>query len=164
MREQAKQDPRLIQIVNYGRQVNAFFRDALWSIDPKIDKLENLVDRCIEIGSASVEGTAFALIVDRQNNMPDLFLSPSQKHNILMILHEALNNVLKNSNGDTIQMDFRVDHNRLRLSICDNGFGTKSTADENGYGIRSMKQRAKRINGEIRFTNTESWFCVELIV
>jgi signal transduction histidine kinase/ligand-binding sensor domain-containing protein len=164
MREQGKRDSKLIQIVDYGRQVNSYFRDALWSIDERTDRLVNLVDRLIEIGHKASEGTKFSLLIDKQKEMPALFLTPFQKRNILMISHEAINNILKHSSGDIIKMSFLVKNGKFYFGVCDNGKGIMQVNVDNGYGIKSMKRRVNRINGEIKLTQTESWFCVEIII
>jgi len=164
MRQQKKHDPSLEKIVEYSKVMNSSFRDALWSIYYNTDRLDNLVARIIEIAYQSVESTEFRLKVDKQENISNFNLSPLQKLNILMILRESLHNVIKHSNGDQIILVVEVKNRIFHLIVSDNGKGPISLEVEKGYGIRSMRQRASRINGDLNFIINESSFSVELTI
>lgn len=164
MRQQKNHDPSLERIVEYSKVMNSSFRDALWSIYYNTDRLDNLVTRIIEIAFQSVESTNFNLKVDKQEHIPNFNLSPLQKLNILMILRESLHNVLKHSSGDQVTLVIEVKNRYFYLVVSDNGKGPVSLKIEKGYGIRSMRQRASRINGDLNFIINESSFSVELTI
>jgi ligand-binding sensor domain-containing protein len=164
MRQQKNHDPSLERIVEYSKVMNSSFRDALWSIYYNTDSLDNLVARIIEIAFQSVECTNFNLKVDKQEHISNFNLSPLQKLNILMILRESLHNVLKHSNGDQITLLIEVKNRYFYLVVSDNGKGPGSLDIDKGYGIRSMRQRASRINGDLNFIINESSFSVELTI
>ncbi|MFN5422175.1 MAG: two-component regulator propeller domain-containing protein [bacterium] len=164
MRQQTKRDPKLERIVGYGMEINNSFRDALWSVDRNTDSIDNLIGRMIEIAYQSIESTHFNLKVDKQENIPIVNFSPLQKRNILLILREALHNVIKHSNGDLITLLVEVKDRQFCLVVNDNGQGPRSIEIDKGYGIRSMRQRASRMNGDLNFIIDESSFSVELVL
>jgi ligand-binding sensor domain-containing protein len=160
--EQGIKDVRLQKIADYGRQVNAAFRDALWSADERTDSLHNLVDRIIEIGHSSTEGTRFSFHFHKQSAISLINLDLKQKRNILMIVREAIHNVLKHSSGDAINLFFKMEAMKVQIEISDNGQNTNKEIAGTGMGIRSMKQRALNMNASINFSADSNGFYIKL--
>jgi len=155
-------DVRLQKIVDYGRQVNAAFRDALWSADERTDSLDNLVDRIIEIGHSLTESTRFIFQFHKQNAFSFINLGLKQKRNILMIVREALHNAIKHSNGDAITISLKMEARKVQIDISDNGTNSNPEILETGMGIRSMRQRAFRMNASIDFSANPHGFFIKL--
>jgi ligand-binding sensor domain-containing protein len=155
-------DIRLQQIVDNGRQVNAAFRDALWSADERTDSLDNLVDRIIEIGHSSTEGSRFSFHFHKQPGISLINLSLKQKRNILMIVREGVHNVLKHSSGDSINIFLKMEAVKVQIEISDNGQNNNKEIEETGIGIRSMKQRALKMNALIDFSADSNGFYIKL--
>jgi len=78
-RETGSKDSRLQQIIDYGKQVNASFRDVLWSMETSNDHILNLFDRINEIGNTSVENTSFEFVILRHNVHDEYKLTTRQK-------------------------------------------------------------------------------------
>jgi ligand-binding sensor domain-containing protein len=155
-------DIRLQQIVDNGRQVNAAFRDALWSADERTDSLDNLVDRIIEIGHSSTEGSRFSFHFHKQPGISLINLSLKQKRNILMIVREGFHNALKHSSGDSINLFLKMEAGKVQIEISDNGQNNNKEIEETGMGIRSMKQRALKMNASIDFSADSNGFYIKL--
>lgn len=155
-------DVRLQQIVDNGRQVNAAFRDALWSADERTDSLDNLVDRIIEIGHSATEGTHFSFQFLKQPDISLINLGLKQKRNILMIVREGIHNALKHSNGDSIIVSINVEGGQVQIDISDNGTNEEMQILETGMGIRGMRQRALRMNASIIFFIDSNGFHIKL--
>ena len=75
----------------------------------------------------------------------------AQSLDVLRVLQEALTNVLKHSQASHIEVAFHSDAESLRMSITDNGVGFDTTAAQQspGIGLRSLRQRAQRLAGEL---------------
>ena len=68
---------------------------------------------------------------------------------------EALNNGLKHSGADTIDVDIRSSEDGLRLIIQDNGRGFNYDATHlSGIGLSSMKERVKKLGGLLSIEST----------
>lgn len=165
LKEIEVKDKRLIQIAEYGRQVSSSFRDALWSADARTDKIENLVDRIAEIGLTATDDTKFYFVMEKFKLPPDLHINLKIKRTILMIVREAINNVLKHSTGDTIKIILLYEHKKMKIEIIDNGQGAFSKINNtHGMGILSMKTRTKRIQADIKFFEDEFGFHILLTI
>lgn len=74
-------------------------------------------------------------------------------YQLYRIGQEALNNSIKHSRCTLITIDIKRDRDVLRMSISDNGKGITKHADDVGYGLSSMQERALLIHGELRISN-----------
>ena len=75
-----------------------------------------------------------------------LFL-PSTR--VLEIFKEALNNIVRHSGCTEVSIDFRVESSQLVLRLQDNGRGFDAAESGSGNGLRSMRQRARELRGEL---------------
>lgn len=70
----------------------------------------------------------------------------------LTITKEALSNIKKHSNADTIHISMREYTCLYRLSIADNGTNATLPAESTGMGLENMRARAAALKGTIRFS------------
>jgi len=75
---------------------------------------------------------------------------------IYRIVQEILNNALKHSNAETINIELRVENNRLFLAISDNGIGfdTSKIDEAKGIGWKNIFSRISMLGGDI-FVDSE---------
>lgn len=64
---------------------------------------------------------------------------------LFRIAQEAINNAVRHSQGDSIEVRLDRDMDALRLEIRDNGIGMKPAAGARGSGIDNMRTRARLI-------------------
>jgi signal transduction histidine kinase len=157
-------DPRLQQIVEQSRQVNASFRDAIWSTDTRTDELQNLIDRIAETGNQMTEGTPYGFYFHRHEKLPKRQLKPMEKRNVMLIVREALLNAVKHSQGNRIDVSILLQDDKLIFTIIDNG--NVMTNDENRYGMgqHSMRQRALKMGADIYIGPAPDGYMVRLVV
>lgn len=164
MDESVQQDNRLLQIIEYGKQIQHNFRDVLWSLETRTDEILNLFDRLSEIGNKAVENTQFDFVIYKNKIDERYQLSNRQKREILLISRECIHNALKHSNGHLILFDFSLVNNKLRLVISDDGFNEDSNINMNGFGIPSIMMRVKKMGGKVSFAKNERGFEVILLL
>ena len=75
-------------------------------------------------------------------------LSPAVAINLLRILQEVIQNIVKHSHADKIYCSVSSDK-LLSINIRDNGKGFDTTARSHGNGLENMKHRAAEINFEL---------------
>ncbi|HLD30149.1 MAG TPA: response regulator, partial [bacterium] len=78
----------------------------------------------------------------RESEVPE-----SLKTVIYRITQEALNNVAKHSQGNSVRLSLQKNGGRIELSIHDNGRGFDMRSTQKGLGLSSMKERAELSGG-----------------
>jgi signal transduction histidine kinase len=83
-------------------------------------------------------------------------MSSVQKLMIFRIVQEALNNVAKHSQADTVIVDLKSENDLLILLIDDNGTGFSINNKQVGvgFGLGSMKERARMSGGVLAIDST----------
>ncbi|MFO7526708.1 MAG: PAS domain-containing sensor histidine kinase [Ignavibacteriaceae bacterium] len=81
----------------------------------------------------------------------ELIIEPDKATAIFRIFQEALTNVARHSEADTVSITLRKEHNSLALQIKDNGIGITQgqISDVKSLGILGMKERAMVFGGEV---------------
>jgi PAS domain S-box-containing protein len=82
-----------------------------------------------------------------------LGLSAAASDHLYRIAQEALANALKHSHANSIKVTLDIERERVRLEVCDDGWGVKD-ADQNapGLGLRIMQYRASMIGARLKIT------------
>jgi signal transduction histidine kinase len=90
---------------------------------------------------------------------------------IYRVLQEALNNALRHSKADTIQVSLETVKDRIRLCVKDNGCGfdpddvIRSSDPLSGYGLKGMSDRAEVVGGSLSLDSSPgrgTTVCLEL--
>ena len=96
----------------------------------------------------------------------DVLLQPGQAYQLFSIIHEAVNNALKHSGGNRIQVVFKsVAHKNLRVIVADNGTGRLENLleKEHGNGLYNMRHRAGIMKWNLEWKqNNNSGILVEI--
>ena len=148
-------------IGNNTRQAVSTMRDLVWSIDSRRDKVVDLKDKIAETCHRVLANSKFTYSIEFDEHSDVMkTINPKMKQELLLIFKEALNNILKHSNGDKIAVRLLLKNKFLHLEINDNGTHRDSQS-HTGQGIDNMKYRAQEINGQLRINQTEKSFSVE---
>ncbi|WP_379945864.1 sensor histidine kinase [Enterococcus devriesei] len=99
--------------------------------------------------------------VELRGEVPN-HLNQEQERTLLMILKEALANVMKHSNATKVTLSFNEMPAFYRLQILDNGTLTKKNGD--GIGLKSMRQRVTKIGGQLHVAQTPNNFMIHVIL
>lgn len=130
--------------------------EIVWAVRPGSDTLQGLLDYVAHFANELFVGDAIRCRQDLPANLPVRALPPDVRHNIFLIVKEALNNVLKHAGGKVVQLQVKLDGDKLRIIIADDGkgFSPATTVANGGHsGLENMKQRAQALGGELNVTS-----------
>jgi len=86
--------------------------------------------------------------------IPAVSITPEFRRNLYLIFKEALNNIIKHSEANEVEINILVEANSLIFSIQDNGVGFtenfKNSSMKLHMGIENMKKRALFLDGELK--------------
>ena len=102
-------------------------------------------------------GRPYPMPTDGRAAMVDFYrLPPKLEMALYRIAQEALNNALKHSGATTVVIRLRLEDKTLCLEIEDNGRGIDAARQHHpgGFGLLSMKERARQIGGYFSVVST----------
>lgn len=77
-------------------------------------------------------------------------LTREEEQEILNIVREALSNCVRHAKASHVDVTVRAHHNRIRVSVRDNGKGfTVTESSPKGYGLMNMETRARKLGGSL---------------
>jgi signal transduction histidine kinase len=145
--KQPQSAPLLDKISNNAAQLSENMQDIIWTIKQDHDKLEDLVTRIREFGLKLCDAKDIEFKVHISDSFRTSRLNPEQRRNLYLIFKECLNNAIKYSGCDTIQLFITQQGKHLKMVIQDNGKGFKEGEIKKGNGLNNISKRAREIKG-----------------
>lgn len=93
-----------------------------------------------------------ALAWEERDGLPDPPLERAHALHLYRIVREAISNVIRHAEAGRLRVRVRCDEDRLLLELTDDGSGGALAAARPGSGMRTMRERAAEVAGEIRWT------------
>lgn len=152
--EKAKQSLSVIQ--KSANEMTSNLGDLVWSINPKQDSFEKLVERIEQYGTeiCASRGISFKAFCDSIVSKDKL--SMEARHHIYLFAKEAINNAVKYSEAVEIELSVQETIGKLIFSVSDNGKGFNTATIKGGNGLNNMKKRADEIEAEFVLKSNEN--------
>lgn len=140
----------LEQISQNATEMMDSMSDIVWSINPKNDTLNSLLNRIKHhsnevLSSVEIE-MHYDIVAPEQQQ-----LSMMARKNIYLICKEAMNNIAKHSQAKNAFFKLWQEGTKLILEISDDGCGMEIHDGKGGNGMMSMKNRAHEMGGTIQY-------------
>lgn len=146
--------PQAIQLLDKNKEIVSEVMDNLsdivWAINPVNDKALNVFDRITQQISPLIYDAGFQLNLSIEDKCKDLNLSVIQRKNLYLIVKEIVNNSLKYSKGNEIEISLWENNKKLKVIVSDNGIGFNIKEIQQGNGLNNIKKRIEELNGELR--------------
>jgi len=141
------------KIEETSRETIENMHDIVWSIQPRSDRLGQVIDRMRTFGNNMFSGTNIDFVFNAEKEINELNLKMEQRRNLYLIYKEAINNAAKYSKSTRIRVELVRDLKTLKMVIEDNGIGFRVHETEAGNGLYTMKQRAQDLQGELNIVS-----------
>src|SRR5690554_6726749 len=149
---------KLSSISNFTTQTIYELRDTIWAMNKENITFEDLqarISNFIEHANNASEVMDFSFAIAPSVNRNHIFTSVAGM-NIYRIIQEAVNNALKYSSGNKIEVHISKLENQYYIEIIDNGNGFDTASDEMGNGLNNMKKRAREIGGKLKIASEQN--------
>ncbi len=130
------------------RTIQESLREIVWSVNPENDALENVLLRIQEHAAEVMEAKGITLSLRRPEILGEVHVPMQIRRPIVLILKEAVNNVVRHAACTNAWLSFDLDEGTLRIALRDDGKGF-IVADAKGNGLSTMSTRAKSIGGSL---------------
>lgn len=147
MADEANEKAR--RVSETARQVIKTLDETVWAVNPRNDTLPHLIDY---VGQFAVEFLRTANIdchLDVPLRVPEKNVSTEMRHNLFLVVKEALNNIVNHANATEARLKISADERDLCIAVEDNGRGFDHVPDNSrADGLRNMRQRIEEIDGK----------------
>jgi signal transduction histidine kinase/ligand-binding sensor domain-containing protein len=147
------------RISHAARQTVRSLEEIVWALRPGSDTLQSLIEYIAHFANELFETDSTKCRMNLQHDLPSRRLPPEMRHNIFLIVKEALNNSLKHAQAKEVRVQAKANQERLELIIEDDGRGFDPALSRNGegpghHGLGNMQRRSEAINGNLEVRST----------
>ncbi len=135
------------KIVNSARHTVQAVDEIVWAVNPENDTLDGLISYIGHYADELFEDSTVSLRLEVPMELPAIVLPAEVRHNLFLVVKEALHNVLKHSRASQVQVRVSATTTSLEFEIRDNGRGFDPGAPQSGNGLHNMRRRTEALNG-----------------
>jgi ligand-binding sensor domain-containing protein/signal transduction histidine kinase len=165
----------LTQIYDSAREMTRGMDEIVWAVNPRHDTLESLFNYLTRFAHEFLTPAKIRLRLEAPLEFPERAVGSEVRHNLFLAFKEALNNAVRHSGADEIQVRITLEADNLRVAVSDNGHGLAAGRHQQrsgdcdrivkGQGLSNIQARLKRIGGESRIiAQPGQGMCVEFMV
>jgi ligand-binding sensor domain-containing protein/signal transduction histidine kinase len=152
-----KDQPNLVavhaqKISQSAHQTVRALEEIVWALRPGSDSLQSLVEYIAHFASEQFEGNSARCRLDLPHDLPAVALPPEMRHNIFLVVKEALTNALKHAGAREVRIHAKADTNTLEIGVADDGHGFDPGVPKAGnrrQGLGNMHRRAEAMGGTL---------------
>ena len=139
----------LSRIAETSRELVDSMSDIVWAINPRRDRLSDVVQRMRRFANDACSARDVALAFRAPAGDDQLKLGPDVRRQAYLVLKESVNNAARHSGCSRVAVELRIEGDRLVLEVRDDGRGFDPGADFEGHGLASMRRRAAELGGTL---------------
>lgn len=147
------------ELLKTSEEMNISMREMLWSLNSGNDTLGSFIDYAILYTGNFLKKTKIMVYSECEDIIAETPISTEMRRNLFLCLKEAVNNVYKHSQANTVKLSFSQEDNNFSMKISDNGNGIPDGQKE-GNGLRNMKRRMNELSGECSIISENPGTCI----
>jgi signal transduction histidine kinase len=147
--------PDIERVATLGNELVAQMKEIVWSLNPGNDSLESLLIFVRLYFAQLFEPLPYQTGITFPQAIPYVALKGAIRRNIYLSIKEALNNVIKHSGANRVELIVELRLEKLIISVRDNGRGFPGNPDGNFFsnGLKNIQRRMDQVNGQLQFFN-----------
>jgi signal transduction histidine kinase/ligand-binding sensor domain-containing protein len=147
--EAEKAGEHVRQIGAAARQVTDSLDEIVWAVNPRNDAVSQVVDYVGQFAVEFARTAGLRIRVDLPERPPARKVSAEVRHNLFLVVKEALNNVARHARARAVVLRVECRGELLVISLEDDGDGFAASAGgAGGDGLRNMRQRVEEVGGQ----------------
>jgi len=139
---------RIEKISQAAHTVSRTLDEIVWTVNPRNDTLEGLVGYIGEYAAEFLSPSGIRLTLDLPVEVPAMSFSSEIRHQLLLVVKEALNNAVKSAAAREITIRVVLENGQLQMQIADDGKGFQAGANGRfANGLGNMQERLLTTGG-----------------
>ena len=144
--EAAKHSVSIIQ--KSATEMVTKLNDIIWLINPQKESLDDVITKLKEYAQNMCIAKNIKPHIQISGPVASCKPPIQTRKNIYLLCKEAINNVAKYSNAESLLMKFQLQQHSLEITICDDGNGFAMETVKRGNGLNNMQKRADDIGAD----------------
>jgi len=163
----AQLEAHLAKIAEAADETVRALEEIVWAVRPGSDSLQSLVEYIAHFANELFEGNSTRCRLDLPHDLPTIPLPPDMRHNIFLVVKEALTNVIKHAHANVVMVQAKATLETIEFIVQDNGKGFdpgRASHEGKRNGLSNMQRRAATMGGKLTINSVPTGTRVSLIV
>ena len=130
-----------------ARSLVSTLEGIVWAVDPEDNTLQSLADYLTGYMDDFFSHTPIACRFKVPVSCPPITLEGRVRHDLLMAVKEALNNIVRHADATEVELRLKVSEHCLEIDVADNGKGIENAKSGGGHGLRNLSARLTKLGG-----------------
>jgi signal transduction histidine kinase/ligand-binding sensor domain-containing protein len=141
-------------------------REAVWAMNPQHDNVESLASFLGQYTEDLLAQAGLRCRLDLPPQAPARSLSSHARHELFLVIKEALQNILRHARASEVHLRLEHDERELRLAVSDNGRGLPADKPRPAdHGLDNMEKRVKNLGGNFVIKSSPGQgTCIEIVL
>lgn len=137
--------------------------DIVWVVNPKRDSLHDLIIRLKDSYNEVLSYMGISMKTSNLDKLKNIKLPMEYRQNLFLIFKEGINNSIKHSKCNKINLQVNIRSEVLEMLLQDNGIGMDVLGKEARNGLRNMESRAIAIGGKLKWKSSNKGTTVTFV-
>jgi len=140
--------PNLFQSIgSKARSLISALDVIVWAVDPEDNSLQSFADYLSGYAEEFFSHTKVDCRFRVPMSFPSVTLEGRVRHDLLMVVKEALNNVVRHADATEVELRMAVADQVLEIDIADDGKGIDDEMHSRGHGLKNLSARLQKLGG-----------------
>ncbi len=135
---------KLTQMKQFSLVTISELRDTIWAMNKDEISLEDIKERTLQLAATVHEATDDTINVKIEGTPNNKVLNAFVGMNLFRIIQESVNNAVKHSGSEHIEVWFTDFDEMVQIAIEDFGKGFDTSKESTGNGLHIMRNRAEK--------------------
>lgn len=151
--------PQLDQLTEQARAAARSLSEVVWATSAKHDHLPSFVNYLADFAPELLATGNVRCFLELPAEVPPLPLEGHLRHELLLILKEALNNIVRHAHATQATLTVTLEQRTLTLTLVDNGSGfdaaeaAQRKRTSGGNGLPNLRTRAAALGATLTITS-----------
>jgi signal transduction histidine kinase len=145
------------QVRGIATQTVDTLHDIVWFIEPRHDRISDLVTRLNETARTMLQGVPYRF--ETRGDLGAQSLPLEFRRNVVPVFKEALHNVVKHAQATEVHIRLSHSGGGFELCVQDNGQGFADSGNFPGNGLKNMRRRAADMGGRLEMLSQPGKGC-----
>jgi signal transduction histidine kinase/streptogramin lyase len=139
------------EAANLARSLRDSMSEIVWAIDPRHDRLSDLVQRMRQTAFNALEadGVRVEFRSPPMESLERVRLAPDRRRHVWLTFKEAVTNVARHAHAANVWIALELEPPGLRLTVRDDGCGFDATRRSSGRGLQNIRARADALHAQL---------------
>jgi len=142
-------DSHAVKISQSADQTVRALEEIVWAVRPGSDSSQSLIEYIAHFANELFGDSGIHCRLDLPADLPSRPLPPDVRHNIFLVIKEALTNALKHAGAHEVLVRAEATESAIEIVVQDDGKGFDIKRQNRGNGLGNMRRRVQGMGGTL---------------